>query len=226
MCEISRRDALKNGLLMAGGLTLFNDAIAAPVSADKNPGNASQAFNAEPLNEMDQKYLKRSIEVADLGTKAENGTNHPYGAVIRFEDGSTMEAWNTVAKKGDPTRHAEMTLMSKIFDSGMHWQKDQDKLRKATIYTSAEPCFMCAGAIFWAGIGRVVYAVSAEQIDQIYKQYFPDTGNSQLPASAMGALATVGIDVRGPYLIEESAGLMHRVIKSRIGQDNPFKKQD
>lgn len=222
MCDVSRRDALKGGLLMAGGLTLCNHGFAASVSTD----NALQGFNTEPLSKTDEQLLKRSIEVADLGTKAENGSNHPYGAVIRFEDGTTLEAWNTVAKKGDPTRHAEMTLLSKMFDQGMHWQKDQDKLRKATLYASAEPCFMCAGAIFWAGIRRVVYGVSAHDIDQIYKQYFPDTGNAQLPASAMGALAAVGIDVKGPHLIEESAGLMHRAIKSRLGQDNPFKKQD
>lgn len=230
MCDISRRDALKNGFLMAGGLTLCNHGFAASASmekaSDSTVDSAKQAFNTEPLGKLDEQFLARSIEVADLGTKAENGSNHPYGAVIRFEDGSTLEAWNTVAKKGDPTRHAEMTLLSKVFDQGMHWQKDQDKLRNATLYASAEPCFMCAGAIFWSGIRRVVYGVSAHEIDQIYKQYFPDTGNSQLPASAMGALASVGIDVKGPYLVEKSAGLMHRAIKSRLGQANPFKKQD
>ncbi len=92
-----------------------------------------------PLGGEDETYLRRAIEVARQGIKPENGSNRPYGALIRFTDGRTMEAWNTVARKGDATRHAKMTLLSKVFDSGMHWKEDRDKLREATIYTSAEP---------------------------------------------------------------------------------------
>lgn len=191
----------------------------------KRPNNSSEVFNAVPLTQEDETLLRRAIDIAGKGAEPENGKNYPYGALIRFEDGSTMEAWNTVAKNGDPTRHAEMVLLDKVFGSGLHWEKDQEKLRKATIYTSAEPCFMCAGAIFWAGIGRIVYGASAEQVDLIYKEYFPDTGDSQLPASAMGPLAAVGIDVKGPYLIDESSGLMHDVVGAMVGKDNPFKKQ-
>lgn len=224
MCDLSKRAVLKSGLLLAGGAALFGGGCAASLQAEDD---SVKAFNQTPLNKLDETLLRRAIDVADRGTRAENGGNYPYGAVIRFADGSTQEAWNTVAKNGDPTRHAEMTLLSKLFNDGMDWKKDREKLRKATIYTNAEPCFMCAGAIFWSGIGRVVYGVSARQIDQIYKTYFPDTGHAQMPDSAMTALDAADIEVRGPYLIQESSALMHRVIGARVGHDdNPFKKQD
>ena len=224
MCNHSRRDALKKSLL---GITLLSAGAAPAVMADRlSPENSPDVFNARPLSKEDEACLRRAIDIARQGIQPENGSNRPYGALIRFEDGSTMEAWNTVAQKGDSTRHAEMTLLTKLFDSGMHWKKDRHKLNKATIYTSAEPCFMCAGAIFWSGIGRVVYAVSAHQVDEIYKEYFPDTGNSQLPASAMAVLAATGIDINGPYLVDESAAFLRRAIKAQSGQDNPFKKRD
>ena len=224
MRNTSRREILKQGLLLTGGATLCQEGFSAPATPCEDQGTSPKVFNIEPLSDVDKKYLKRAIEIAEMGTQPESGSNYPYGALIRFENGDTFEAWNTVAKHGDPTRHAEMTLLTKVFAQGMDWQRDRGRLKKATIYASAEPCFMCAGAIFWSGIGRVVYGISAAQLDEIYKEYFPDTEHSQIPASAMGSLAAVGIDINGPHLIEQSSEIMHHNIRSQLGKDNPFKK--
>ena len=72
---------------------------------------------------------------------------------------------------------------------------------------------MCAGAIFWAGIGRLVHGVSVDTLDNIYKEYYPDAGNYQLPVSVMPALHQVGVDVNGPYLEYESAEVVRKHIK-------------
>lgn len=226
MYDDSRRGVLAKGLSLIGTAAFLQGGHTVNAWAGDGMDATAQAFNTKPLDSLDESFLRRAIGVAERGNRPENGSNHPYGAVIRFEDGSTLEAWNTVTKNGDPTRHAEMTLFTEIFSQGMRWPQDKDKLAKATLYASAEPCFMCSGAIFWSGVGRVVFGVSAAQINQIYKEYFPDTADSQLKASAMGALAGVGVEINGPYLVEESAGLMHRVLGGRVGQDNPFKKQD
>lgn len=174
-------------------------------------------FNSKPLSEFDREYLLRAIALSEKG-------DYPYGALLRFENGDVIEAWNTVSSSGDPTRHAEMTLFTKLFMQDIDWIKDRNKLKTATLYTSAEPCTMCSGGIFWVGIGRLVYGVSVEVVDDIYKEIYPGTGHSQLPVSAMAALCDVGVDVNGPYLADKSAEVVRGCIKNDIKDVNPFEE--
>ena len=93
----------------------------------------------------------------------------PFGAVLADATGTIIvEAHNAglVAKKrggsGDVTRHAEMELVRKLSVS-----VDADIRPTCTIYTSTEPCVMCAGAIYWSGVGRVVYGCSSEELETL-----------------------------------------------------------
>ena len=120
-------------------------------------------------------FIMRAIELAGLA--AERG-NHPFGAVLVRDGKIVLEAENTVHSDGDVTRHAELNLVSKASrDCSL------PQLKESILYTSTEPCPMCSGAIFWAGISCVVYAC---------------------PASTLQDIAGPGMDVHSRELFERS----------------------
>jgi len=107
------------------------------------------------LTETDGALLRRAIDVA---RRARAHGNHPFGAVLAGETGQVLlEVENTVLTVRDITGHAETNL---IRLASAQWPRET--LAHCTLYTSTEPCPMCAGAIYWAGVGRVVYGLSQE----------------------------------------------------------------
>ena len=108
------------------------------------------------MNPIDATHLGRAVELA---VQARNHGNHPFGAVLVTADGRTVEAENTVLTANDPTAHAETNLvrLAALVVSPVD-------LAQSTLYTSTEPCAMCSGAIFWAGIPRVVYAFGEDSL--------------------------------------------------------------
>jgi guanine deaminase len=100
--------------------------------------------------ESDKKFLLRAVEIAGVGIKNGGG---PFGAVVTIGDTILAEATNRVVESGDPTAHAEI-LAIRMASSKL---KSHD-LSDCTIYSSCEPCPMCLGAIYWAGIKKVVYS--------------------------------------------------------------------
>lgn len=108
--------------------------------------------------ENEKIFLLRAVEIA--GSGIENGGG-PFGAVITRGGKIISEAFNMVVLSNDPTAHAEILAIrqaAKVLRS--------HDLDKCTLYTSCEPCPMCLGAIYWAGIKKVVYAcdrVDAEE---------------------------------------------------------------
>jgi len=99
-------------------------------------------------NEID--FLKRAVEIAGNGIKEGCG---PFGAVIVRKGEIISEANNRVVLSGDPTAHAEILAIRKASSIvGSH------DLSECVIYSSCEPCPMCLGAIYWAGITKVVFA--------------------------------------------------------------------
>lgn len=150
------------------------------------------------MNSMDEKFLRQSIAVAQ---RARDKGNHPFGAVLVNESGVVLlEGENTVNTEHDATGHAEMNLVRaacKIYDAAT--------LAKCTLYSSTEPCPMCAGAIFWSGIGRVVYALSEAEL----YAFAPDSEN-KLPLGCREILAHGGraVEVIGPAM-EDEARVVH-----------------
>lgn len=100
------------------------------------------------------KYIEMAIKIAEDGLAKGHG---PFGAVI-VKDGEVLaKAANSVTLNHDPTAHAEVMAIREAANKlGTH------NLEGCTIYTSCEPCPMCLGAIYWAGIQKVVFAASRE----------------------------------------------------------------
>jgi len=100
--------------------------------------------------EPDKKFLHRAIEIADEGITKGGG---PFGAVITKDGIKISESFNKVVLTTDPTAHAEVIAIREAANV----LKSHD-LSGCILYSSCEPCPMCLGAIYWAGITKVVYA--------------------------------------------------------------------
>jgi len=101
------------------------------------------------------KFLELAISIAEEGLDNGHG---PFGAVIVKEGEIVSSASNSVTLNHDPTAHAEVLAIREAAEKlGTH------SLEGCTIFTSCEPCPMCLGAIYWAGIKKVVYASSRKE---------------------------------------------------------------
>ena len=158
-------------------------------------------MTGEEISERDLKFVRRAIELA---REARNDGRHPFGSLIVNERGETVvEARNNaVLPKGDPTQHAELVACREAARL-----LPQAELAKCTLYTSTEPCAMCAGAIYWTGIGRVVFAL-AEQGLMRYTGSHGENPTLDLPCREVFARGHREIAVTGP-LLEEEAGKAH-----------------
>lgn len=153
-------------------------------------------------NQDDLAYLRRAIALSEA-SKAKG--KHPFAALIVDANGETLaEAGNEFGwPDGDATGHAELVAVreaSKRFPP--------ERLAKATLYTSAEPCAMCAGAIYWSGISRVVYALSEEKLLSLTGNH-PENPTLSLPCREVFARGQRKIEVVGP-MIEDEAASSHR----------------
>ncbi len=120
------------------------------------------APTADELSKLDHKKLmRRAIELAASARK--NG-NKPFGALLADLDGNiVVEAENTEFTNKDSTDHSERNLMSK---ASRAFNKEQ--LGRLVMYVSAEPCAMCAGATFFAGVRAVVFGLSGESLTPMW----------------------------------------------------------
>lgn len=107
------------------------------------------------ITELDKQYLRRAIELAK--ENIDNGGG-PFGAVIVRNGEILAESGNRVTANNDPTAHAEVMAIRQACSA-----LGTFSLKGSTIYASCEPCPMCLGAIYWAGIDRVIYgAIDAD----------------------------------------------------------------
>lgn len=103
----------------------------------------------------DESFMKKAIQEAEL---AASEGEVPVGAVIVCNNAVIAKAHNQVERLGDITAHAEMLAITAAANYlGSKFLED------CTLYVSLEPCVMCAGAIKWARIGRVVYGASDDK---------------------------------------------------------------
>ncbi|MGV3680522.1 MAG: nucleoside deaminase [Acidovorax sp.] len=149
------------------------------------------------IDERDGKYLRQAIALAD---KARARGNRPFGALIVAANGQVLaEAWNSTGENGDCTAHAETSAVR--LASPVH---SREALAGATLYSSAEPCVMCAGAIYWANIGRVVYGIDAVRL-RVFRGERLDQRDAELFCRDVFNSSPHPIDCIGPALIEESS---------------------
>ena len=149
---------------------------------------------------IDIHYLRLALQVAQ---RARDHGNHPFGALLVDEENHVLlEAENTVNTEHDCTGHAETNLVrmaSKALPT--------EKLEKCTLYTSTEPCAMCAGAIHWGKIGRVVFALSEESLYTMIGSH-DENETLRLPCRELFARSERPVTVVGPR-IEEEARQVH-----------------
>lgn len=152
------------------------------------------------MNTADIQHLRTAIEIAQ---NAREHGNHPFGAILVDEtDQVLLRAENTVVTGSDCTGHAETNLMRL---ASQHFSPE--KLSTCTLYTSTEPCAMCAGAIHWGNVGRVVFALS--EVD-LYDMVGPSPEHLLLPCQEVFARSQRAVEVLGPAPeVDEEARAVH-----------------
>lgn len=113
------------------------------------------------MKETDEHYMQQALKEAQ---KAYDEGEVPIGAVIVMQDKIIARGYNQVEKLNDSTAHAEIIALTSAYNFlGAKY------LPEATLYVTIEPCLMCAGALYWSKIGKIVYA--AEDEKNGYKKY-------------------------------------------------------
>ena len=100
----------------------------------------------------DESYMKLALQEARRAYDAEEV---PVGAIIVINSTIIGRGFNQVEQLTDATAHAEIIALTAAFN-----QTGGKYLPEATIYITVEPCLMCAGALYWSKIGRIVYGAS------------------------------------------------------------------
>lgn len=153
------------------------------------------------MRKQDQEYIRRAIAVAG---KAREQGNHPFGAIlVGPENQILLEAENTVITEKDITGHAETNLIRLASR-----QYPPEYLENCTLYTSTEPCPMCAGAIFWSNVRRVVYGLSAERLYSLTSEEDTDAV-IDLTCREIFERGRWKIEVVGPVLEGEAEKVHH-----------------
>ena len=154
---------------------------------------------ASDRSERDEQFLRRSFDAA---RRAMTHGNHPFGAVLVDQHGNVLlEAENGYMPAHDGTAHAERLLATQACTTF-----SADVLKTATLYSSAEPCAMCAGAMYWAGIGRLVYGLSEHRLREFTGNH-PENPTLDLPCRKVFESGQRATEVVGPLLEDEAAAL-------------------
>ncbi|EPT8453403.1 nucleoside deaminase [Vibrio fluvialis] len=150
---------------------------------------------------IDYRFLRHSFALAE---DAKSRGIHPFAAVLVDANGEILlEQINGYLPDLDMTGHAErliMTQASKLYRP--------DFLNQCTLYVSAEPCAMCAGAIYWAGVGRVVYGLSETRLKALTGNH-PENPTLELPCRIVFESGQRTTEVHGPLLEEEAEQIQH-----------------
>lgn len=140
------------------------------------------------------RFLQQSIEAA---RRARARGDQPFGAVLVDAQGQVLlEGENTVATQRDCTGHAESNLMR---DASKRFTPEV--LAGCTMYASTEPCAMCAGAIFWGGVRRVVFSLSSAEFA---KMVGTSRGGLAMSCREVFERGSSPTEVEGPIPLKEA----------------------
>jgi len=159
----------------------------------------------DPSNAQIIKHLRRANAVA---MRAAGFGHHPFGAILVGPDGETvlLEQGNAGA-----VNHAEAVLAR---TADMNFSPEY--LAGCTLYTTVEPCAMCAGTIYWANIGHVAFGMEEKRLLAITGSH-PENPTLDVPCRYLFAHGQKDIRVTGPVpeVEDEIAGLHREFWKSR-----------
>lgn len=137
----------------------------------------------------------------DASQRALDGGDMPFGACLLSAAGELLHvAGNNQVTSGDFTGHAEMVLLREA-----SMRLGRDALRGTTVLASGEPCAMCSGALFWAGVRRLVFAATTADIAECL-------GGDVLPPTSRDVLgpASRAVLIDGPLLRDEAVEVLRR----------------
>lgn len=151
---------------------------------------------------IDIEHLNRTIALAD---EAVTEGNHPFAAVLVAADGRVLaEGKNNHTIDRGPG-HAETNLARRAAR-----EFDEETLAGSTLYTSVEPCSMCSGTIYWAGIGAVVFGMTESKLAELTGDD-PENPTQNLDCRTVLSSGQRHIEVRGPYPeLEDSIIKQHK----------------
>ena len=142
------------------------------------------------MDNVHERFARQAIELA---RQARAAGNHPFAAKLVLDGDVVVSAQNTVYTERDPTAHAETNLITRAVR-----QLSPDQIRRSVLYTSCEPCAMCVGAMYWAGIRSIAYALSAEELAKLAG------GSFLIPCRELFAKAADPVNVIGPLLLDDA----------------------
>ena len=151
----------------------------------------------------DELYIKKAIELSKAAV--EHG-NEPFGAVLVDKDGEIVFTnENQIYTMHDPSFHAEMGLIRRFCaETGITDLKDY------TLYSSCEPCFMCSGAMVWVNLGRIVFAASNRDLEEILGNEGCDcsemvfANSFRRPQVTSGIMREESLEVLRPYFAKHA----------------------
>lgn len=152
----------------------------------------------------DMDFMAKAIE---LSVAAVAHGNEPFGAVLVKDGEIVYTNENQIYTRHDPTFHGEAGLIRRFCE-----ETGITDLREYTMYTSCEPCFMCSGAMVWVKLGRLVYAASNTDLEEILgnegcecsKMVFENSFHR--PAVTSGILREESLNVLKNYFAEHKKG--------------------
>lgn len=160
------------------------------------------------LSSKDERLLRRAIELSRLAAK--NG-DLPFGALLADAEGNVLfEAKNTTNSGNNPLFHAETNLLYLALA-----ESSAEDLATATLFTSCQPCAMCVGAAYWAGIDRVVYGMDERRL-LAYVSDLP--AESDMSSIAPEDILNCGgrlVEVVGPRLVDEACEVYEELARAR-----------
>ncbi len=145
-------------------------------------------------------YLRRAIALAQ---SSRDEGQRPFGALVVLDAEVLADSGRTRSDGRDATAHCEIRTVRAAAQ-----QHPPAALARATLYASAEPCAMCAGAVYWSGIGRVVFGLSEAKLRALTGNH-PENPTLSLPCRELFARGQRAIEVIGP-LLEHEAAVPHR----------------
>lgn len=163
-----------------------------------NKSSNIDVSNAETLalSATDERYLRQAIAISK---RSRQQGNHPFGSLLVSTQGRLLlEGENKGRTETDPTAHAERNVIIEACNL-----LGAQALLGGTLYTSAEPCAMCAGTAYWAGLSKVVYGLSEVHLKAHIGPH-PENLTMDLPCRTVFAAGQRAIEVIGPALEDEA----------------------